>query len=184
MARSSSPGDGMFDVQAALEPADPQAGMVEIDLIAAYADRFAHAQAVSEHHPDQEMISDAMPALLHGVEERGDLRRAQEVFGALVAVGGLSTFDISPFGRAWRAHRNPSSLRASGSVTFYKKRVLSNVHATCAPRSSRSSRFKSKVPYGLTCAYTSGLNARISASAMRPNQTGSSSTRCNIKVLT
>src|SRR5450755_364452 len=96
----------MFDVQAALEPADPQAGMVEIDLIAAYADRLAHAQAVSEHHQDQEMIADAVPALLHGVEELGDLRRAQEVFGALVAVGGLSTFDISPFGRGWRAHRN------------------------------------------------------------------------------
>jgi hypothetical protein len=68
--------------------------------------RFAHAQAVSEYHQDQEMIPDAVPALLHGVEERGDLRRAQEVFGALVAVGGLSTFDISPFGRGWRAHRN------------------------------------------------------------------------------
>jgi hypothetical protein len=87
------------------------------------AESFAHAQAVSEHHQDQEMIPDAVPALPHG-----DLRRAQEVFGALVAVGGLSTFDISPFGRGWRAHSKPLvKLRASGTVIFYKKHVLSKV---------------------------------------------------------
>jgi hypothetical protein len=73
--------------------------MLKINLIAADADRLAHAQAVSEHHEAQQMVADAVPALLEGVEERGNLGGAQEVFGALVGVGGLNTFDISPLGR-------------------------------------------------------------------------------------
>ncbi len=72
------------------------------------ADRLAHAQAVSEHHEAQQMVADAVPAKLHGIEERGDFGGAQEVFGALMGVGGLDTFDISPFGRGRWTHRNPS----------------------------------------------------------------------------
>ena len=63
---------------------------------------------MSEHHETQQMVADAVPALLEGVEERGNLGGAQEVFGALVGVGGLNTFDISPLGRGRLTHRNPS----------------------------------------------------------------------------
>jgi hypothetical protein len=82
--------------------------MLKINLIAADADRLAHAQSMSEHHETQQMVADAVPALLEGVEERGNLGGAQEVFGALVGVGGLNTFDISLLGRGRLTHRNPS----------------------------------------------------------------------------
>src|SRR5450755_3406268 len=68
----------------------------------------AHAQAVSEHHEAQQMVADAVPALLERVEQRGDLGWAQKVFGALVGVGGLNTFDTSPLGRGRLTHPNPS----------------------------------------------------------------------------
>ena len=82
--------------------------MLKIDLIAADADRLAHAQAMSEHHEPQQMVANAVPALLEGVEKCGHLGGAQEVFVALVGVGGLNTFDISPLGRGRLTHRNPS----------------------------------------------------------------------------
>ena len=40
-------GDRMLDRQPVLKPADPQPGMVEVDLIAAQADRLADAQAMA-----------------------------------------------------------------------------------------------------------------------------------------
>ena len=51
------------------------------------------------------MITDAMPPLLHCLEQYGDLGLAQEVLATLMGIGGGVTFDISPLGispNAWQ----------------------------------------------------------------------------------
>src|SRR5450631_2110321 len=108
MARSSSPAMGCSTSKPCLSRRTHRRELLKIDFIAADADRLAHAQAVSEHHEGQQMVPNAVPALLERVEERGDLGGAQEVFGALVGVGCLNTFDISPVGRGRLTHRDPS----------------------------------------------------------------------------
>jgi hypothetical protein len=49
----------MLDRQPVLEPADPQPGMVEVDLIAAQAYRLADAQTMTKHHPSEKVIAHA-----------------------------------------------------------------------------------------------------------------------------
>jgi hypothetical protein len=48
------------------------------------------------------MITDAVPPLLHCLEQYGDLGPAQEVLATLMGIGGGVTFDISPLGRRSR----------------------------------------------------------------------------------
>src|SRR5258705_10303620 len=55
------------------------------------------------------MITDAMPPLLHCLEQYGDLGLAQEVLATLMGIGGGVTFDISPLGRRSQTHRNMTS---------------------------------------------------------------------------
>src|SRR5271170_8505932 len=42
-------GDRMLNCQPVLEPADPQPGVVEVDLVAAQADRLADAKTMAKH---------------------------------------------------------------------------------------------------------------------------------------
>jgi hypothetical protein len=72
----------MLDGQPTLEPSHPEPRMIEIDLIAAQADRLADPQTMAVHHQDQQIIANALPALLGGIDQAGDLRLAQEVLAA------------------------------------------------------------------------------------------------------
>jgi hypothetical protein len=62
--------------------------LVEVQLIAAQVDSLADAQAVAEHHEQEQVIANTVPARLRGVEQRGDLAIAEVVLVALVPVRG------------------------------------------------------------------------------------------------
>jgi hypothetical protein len=100
MARSSSPRDRLLDRQAALEPAHPQAGGGEVEVRPAQADGLAHAQPVTVHHEQEQMVARAVPALPGAAQQPVDLALAQEIPGAEAAVDGLPVpaFDNSPLG--------------------------------------------------------------------------------------
>ena len=104
--------DRLFDREPALETADPEARLVEIDLVAAQSYRLAHPQAVAVEHERQQMVAGAMPAVL----ERFDLAFGQEVAATLVPVGrtSLATFDISPVDRPSCHERNLLTLLRTG----------------------------------------------------------------------
>jgi hypothetical protein len=104
--------DRLFDREPALETADPQARLVEIDLVAAQSYRLAHPQAVAIEHERQQMVAGAVPAAL----ERFDLAFGQEVATTLVPVGrtSLATFDISPVDRPSCHERNLLTLLRTG----------------------------------------------------------------------
>src|SRR3954451_11888542 len=61
------PRDRLLDRKAALEPAYPQAGGGEVEVRPAQADGLAHAQPVTVHHEEEQMVARAMPALLGAV---------------------------------------------------------------------------------------------------------------------
>lgn len=108
--------DRLFDREPALETADPEARLVEIDLVAAQSYRLAHPQAVAVEHERQQMVAGAMPAVLERIEQRFDLAFGQEVATTLVPVGrtSLATFDISPVDRPSCHERNLLTLLRTG----------------------------------------------------------------------
>jgi len=59
----------MLDRQPVLEPADPQPGVVEIDLVTAQADRLADAQTMAKHHQHEQVIADPAVILIDQLKE-------------------------------------------------------------------------------------------------------------------
>jgi hypothetical protein len=112
----------MFDGQAILEPPNPEPSMIEVNIIAAEADQFADAQAVTIHHEQKEMISDAMPPRLCGVKQARDFGPAQKILAPFMGVcrACRGTFYISPVGR-WRfSHGSPTDLFDASIALFTK----------------------------------------------------------------
>lgn len=119
-------GDRMLDCQPVLEPADPQPGVVEVDLVAAQADRLADAQAMTKHRQNEKVIADAMTPGLGGIEQGGDFGIAQKILAALMGIRGgcRNTFYISPAEGGRRHHRNPADFHRRHDSTLYRMRVL------------------------------------------------------------
>ena len=91
--------DGLLDRQAALEAAHPKSGVVEVQLVAAQADSLSDAQAVAEHHEQEQMVTCAVPSHLGGVKQRRDLALAEVVLGAFMPVSGAVCARPSSFRR-------------------------------------------------------------------------------------
>src|SRR4051794_6175401 len=66
-------GDRLFDGQSVLETPNPEAGLIEVDVVAAQADRLAHTQPMAVHHRHQQVIADAVTPPLGGLEQVRDL---------------------------------------------------------------------------------------------------------------
>src|SRR5215210_6935026 len=79
-------GDWLLDREAILQPLHPQPCLIEIDLVAAKADRFADAQPVAVHHENEQVVAHAVPPGLRSLQESLDLARGQEVLCPLVRV--------------------------------------------------------------------------------------------------
>ena len=103
--------DGVLDREAALEPADPEPGLGEVDVGAPERHRLGDAQAVAEEHEDEEVVARPVPAGAGGLEQALDLGLPEEVAGALVAVGrgvgrrrvdARRTLDLLPLGHGPR----------------------------------------------------------------------------------
>src|SRR5215210_2982630 len=77
-------GDWLLDRQAILQPLHPQPRLIEIDLVAAKANRFADAQPVAIHHQDEQVVAHAVPPDPGGVQEGLDLAGRQKVSRPLV----------------------------------------------------------------------------------------------------
>src|SRR5271154_6939174 len=116
----------MLDRPPVLEPADPQPGVVKVDLVAAQTDRLADAQTMTKHREDEKVVADAMTSGLGGIEQGGDFGIAQEILAALMRIGGgcRSTFDISPAEGGCRHHRNSADFHNQHDSTLYRMRVL------------------------------------------------------------
>src|SRR5215213_10923893 len=87
---------------------------MEVDLVAAKADRFADAEPVAVHHENEQVVTHAVPPSSCGFQERLDLARRQKVLGPLVRIGRRlgAAFYITPVGRGGGRHRK--SLAAHG----------------------------------------------------------------------
>jgi hypothetical protein len=94
-------GDRLFNGQAILQAPHPEPSPIKIHLVTTQVDRFTDPKAVAIHHQHQQMITDAVPTIFGGVEERRDFRAGQEIFGPLVGIGShrVTTFYISPVDR-------------------------------------------------------------------------------------
>src|SRR5215207_10172671 len=94
------PCNRLLDRKATLEPAYPQAGGGEIEIRPAQADGLAHAQPVTVHHEQEQMVARAMPALPGAAQQPVNLTLAEKVPGPEAAVDGLPVpaFDNSPLG--------------------------------------------------------------------------------------
>ena len=90
--------DRLFDGESVLEAPNPEAGLIEVDVVAAQADRLADAQAVAVHHQHQQVIADAVSPPLGGLEQVRHLGLVQEILAPLMGISGdtRATFDISP----------------------------------------------------------------------------------------
>src|SRR4051794_26862057 len=105
------PRDRLLDRKAVLEPAYPQAGGGEVEVRPAQADGLAHAQPVTVHHEQEQMVARAMPALPGAAQQPVDLALAQEIFGTEAAVDCLPVpaFDNLPLG-------HPFATGSKGSI--------------------------------------------------------------------
>jgi hypothetical protein len=61
------PGDWLFDGQPVLETPNPEACLIEVDVIAANPDRLADGQPMALHHQHQQVIADAVASPLGGL---------------------------------------------------------------------------------------------------------------------
>ncbi len=82
--------DRLFDGESVLEAPNPEAGLIEVDVVAAQADRLADAQAVAVHHQHQQVISDAVSPPLGGLEQARHLGLVQEILAPLMGISGDS----------------------------------------------------------------------------------------------
>jgi uncharacterized protein DUF4158 len=121
--------DRLFDGQPLLETSDPEAGLIEVDVITAQAGRLADAQAVAVHHQYEQVIANAMPPSLGGLEQVGDFGFAQIILVSLMGIRGgtRATFDISPIGHRSRDHRNLAYFPWYARTSFNKIHLLSKV---------------------------------------------------------
>ena len=71
--------DRLFDGQPVLETPNPEAGLIEVDVVSPQADRLADAQAMAVHHQHQQVIADAVSPPLGGLEQGRDLGLVQEI---------------------------------------------------------------------------------------------------------
>jgi hypothetical protein len=60
--------DRLLDGKAVLETPDPEAGLVEVNVVAAQTDRLADAQAMAVRHQHEQMIANAVSSPLGGLE--------------------------------------------------------------------------------------------------------------------
>jgi hypothetical protein len=58
----------LFDGQAVLETPNPQACLIEVNVVAAKPDRLADAQPMAAHHQYQQVIAGAVAPALGGLE--------------------------------------------------------------------------------------------------------------------
>jgi hypothetical protein len=89
-------GDRLLDRETILQATHPQAGAIEIDLVAAQVGRFAHPQTVPIHHQDEQIIAHAMPPGLYRLKQRGDSVSVRKSFrrswASAAAAEALLTF--------------------------------------------------------------------------------------------
>ena len=127
-------GDGMLNRQAILGAAHPHPRLLQVQIVSSEAHRFADPQAVAVHHQHEQVVANAVPALLRGVEEEIDLAFAQEVFVALVGVGcmrvgtlAVLTLPISPLGHGSGSLQKTPVSRQIANGTFPEMREVSRV---------------------------------------------------------
>lgn len=92
--------DWLLDAEPVLQPRDPDPRLLEIHISPSKCDRFGDAQAVPEHHQDQEVIANAVAALLGCSEEPVNIRLTKVVPPPNVGIGRavIVTLDTSPGG--------------------------------------------------------------------------------------
>jgi hypothetical protein len=104
----------MLNRQPVLEPADPQPGTVEIDLVT--------AQAMAKHHQIEKVSQLPMAPGLGGIGQGGDLAIAQTILGPLMGIRSRRqhTFHISPTKGRYHRHRSSADFRWRHDSTFYR----------------------------------------------------------------
>lgn len=67
------PGDRLFDAATVLPQRNPEPRLAEVHVAKAQPNRLGYAEAVAEHHQDQEVVADAMATLLRRCEKPIDV---------------------------------------------------------------------------------------------------------------
>ena len=111
----------LLDAETVLQTADPHPRLRRIDMLPPQTNGLADPKPVPEHHQKQEMIPNAVAALLRGRKEPVNLRLSEVVAAALVGIrgAGLFTFYILPIGHdvdPLPEPRSGSIRSASGSL--------------------------------------------------------------------
>jgi hypothetical protein len=81
---------------------------------------------VAVHHEDEEVVTNAMPTSLGGIEKGVDLSLGEEVFRPFVMVGSANygTLDTTPFGLTPQHTCNQLKSRITDSTTPDKTHIL------------------------------------------------------------
>lgn len=102
--------DWLLDTEPVLQPCDPDPRLREIHISPSKCDHFGDAQAVPEHHQDQEVITTPAAALLGGSEKPVNIRLTKVVPPPDMGIGRavIVTLDTSPGGHGSDAsHKSP-----------------------------------------------------------------------------
>jgi hypothetical protein len=126
IARNSIASDRLLDRQAILQATNPEACLVEIDVIAAQADRFADPQTVAVNHQPEQMVAGAMSVAFQRFEQPVHLSGGQEILSSLMCVSGLAvvTLDIMPVGCPPRHAGKLLIIRQAAYQTFNERHLL------------------------------------------------------------
>ena len=81
-------GNWLLDGQAVLQSPDPETRLLEVYVSDLQSDGFAHTQAVTVDHQEQEVVADAMPPPLGGLQQPLDFRFVEEILLPFVEVSG------------------------------------------------------------------------------------------------
>lgn len=102
--------DWLLDAEPVLQPCDPDPRLREIHISPSKRDHFGDAQAVPEHHQDQEAIANPVAAHLGGSEKPVNIRLTKVVPPPDMGIGRavIVTLDTSPGGHGSGAsHKSP-----------------------------------------------------------------------------
>ena len=120
----------VLDAEPVLEPRHPEAGLREVDVVAAQGDRLGDPQAVAVRHQHQEVVAHPVPAALGGGEQPVDLRRAEIVAAAFVGVRSAveiaagDTLDTSTVGHGCAAPPGPLPCLDGSNTTLYTRHLV------------------------------------------------------------
>ena len=78
----------MFDRQPVLQALNPETRLLEIQVSDLHGDCLAHAQPVSVHHQEEQVVAAAVAALLCRLQQPLDFRLVEEILVPLMEVSG------------------------------------------------------------------------------------------------